>query len=91
MIDRFNDILPYLEQLPQESQEEIMAYIEVLIDALEREAIAHGRLRETLPEMPAMEPWSDPVGAWNDLPDTLLEDLDQLRHAVPPTPPIERI
>lgn len=91
MIDRLNDILPYLEQLPQESQEEIMTYIEVLIDAVEREAIAHGRLRETLPELPAVESWSDPGGAWNNLPDTLLEDLDQLRHATPPTPPIEQL
>ena len=32
---------------------------------------------------------SEPAGAWRDLPDTLLADLDQLRHASSPTPPVD--
>jgi len=33
--------------------------------------------------------WQDPFGAWSDLPDTMLDDLNQLRHASRPTPPLE--
>ena len=33
----------------------------------------------------------DPAGAWRDLPDSMLEELDQLRHASPPTPPLEHL
>jgi hypothetical protein len=40
-------------------------------------------------QIEAGEPWEDPAGAWRDLPDTLLEELDDLRHSSPPTPPIE--
>lgn len=91
MIDRLNDMLPHLEQLPAETQEEVMAYLEVLIEALERDAVARGRMRQTLPTIPQTEPWKDPVGALSDLPDTMLEELDQLRHVAPPTPPIEEL
>jgi len=91
MIDRFNDMLPHLQRLPAESQEEVMAYIEVLIEALERDAVARGYLRQTLPDLPATEPWVDPVGAWSDLPDTILEDFERLRHATPPTPPTDEL
>lgn len=38
MIDRLHDVLPYLEQLPPEIQEEAATYIEALAEALEREA-----------------------------------------------------
>ena len=91
MLDRLNDILPHLEHLPEESQEEALTYLAILVEALERDAIAHGRIRQILPELPQTEPWSDPVGAWSDLPDTMLEDLDRLRHATLPTPPIEEL
>lgn len=45
MIDRFNDILPHLERLPKETQEEILSYIEVLLDALEYDNVAQGHLQ----------------------------------------------
>ena len=32
--------------------------------------------------------WEDPAGAWGDLPDTVLEDLEQLRHSSSPTSPL---
>lgn len=86
MLHRFNDILPHLERLPAETQEEIMNYIEVLLDALELDAITHGHLPQALPTLPPTAAWSDPVGTWSDLPDTILEDLDQLRHTTPPRP-----
>ena len=31
------------------------------------------------------------AGAWSDLPETLVEELDQLRHASSPTPPLEEL
>jgi shikimate kinase / 3-dehydroquinate synthase len=42
-------------------------------------------------ELKPEEPWGDPAGAWSDLPDTLLEDLDQLRHASSPTSPLDEL
>lgn len=80
MIDRLNKILLQLEQLPTEAQEIVANYIEVLIETLERDATAY-----------ELSHWKDPVGTWSDLPDTMLGELDQLRHSVPPTPPIEQL
>lgn len=85
MIDRLQDMLPHIEQLPLETQEEVMAYLEVLLDALECDAVTHGYMQQTLPTIPLAEPWRDPVGAWRDLPDTMLEELEQLRHVTSPT------
>jgi hypothetical protein len=36
-----------------------------------------------------LEQWQDPAGAWSDLPDDMLEELDRLRHACPPTEELE--
>ncbi|MDQ6661074.1 MAG: hypothetical protein M3Z24_08925 [Chloroflexota bacterium] len=91
MIDRLHDVLPYLEHLPPEAQEEAATYIEALAEALDREAFVRGRTRSVSEEIEPLEPWKDPAGAWGDLPDTLLEELDQLRHANPPTPPLEHL
>lgn len=91
MIDRLHDVLPYLEQLPPEIQEEAATYIEALAEALEREAFVLGRIRSTQHELQTEEHWEDPAGAWRDLPDTMLEELDQIRHANPPTPPLEHL
>ena len=41
MIDRLSGILPHLEQLPTETQEIVATYIEVLIEALERDATTY--------------------------------------------------
>ena len=88
MIDRLQDVLPYLEHLPPEAQEEAATYIEALAEALEREAFVLGRSRSAPYERESVEQWEDPAGAWSDLPDTMLEELDRLRHASPPTPPL---
>ena len=42
-----------------------------------------------LHEVQTVEQWVDPVGSWSDLPETMLEDLDQIRHSSQPTPPLE--
>lgn len=91
MIDRLHDVLPYLEHLPPEAQEEAAIYIEALAEALERETFVPSRIRAVPHEMQPLEPWEDPAGAWRDLPDTLLEELDRLRHASSPTPPLEHL
>jgi len=80
MIDRLQDILPHLEQLPPEAQEEAATYIEALAEALEREAFAPGYVRPVPQERESIEDWEDPAGTWSDLPDDILEELDQLRH-----------
>lgn len=84
MIDRLQDVLPYLEQLPPEAQEEAATYIEALAQVLRK----HGTPNQTQ-ERQIEEPWEDPAGAWSDLPDTMLDELDMLRHASPPTRPLE--
>lgn len=88
MIDRLHDILPYLEHLPPEAQEEAANYIEALAETFERRGINREHF-SPIHRTQSIERWDDPAGAWRDLPDTMLEDLDQLRHATPPTPPLE--
>jgi hypothetical protein len=89
MIDHLQNVLPYLENLPPEAQEEAATYIAALAEALEFESLMSGHKRPARRKIEAEEPWEDPAGAWRDLPDTLLEDLDNLRHSSPPTPPID--
>ena len=89
MIDRLQDILPYLEHLPPEAQEEAATYIEALAEALGRRPFLSGHIQSVPHKRESLEQWEDPAGAWSDLPDTMLEELDQLRHANPPTPPLE--
>ena len=91
MIDRLQDVLPYLEQLPPEAQEEAATYIESLAEAFKHESLTPGRVQHTPHELQSAERWEDPAGAWHDLPDNMLEELDQLRHANPPTPPLEHL
>lgn len=89
MIDRLHNILPYLEHLPPEAQEEAATYIEALIEALKLGSTIHTQTRDVSSKEPTGVQWQDPFGAWSDLPDTMLDDLDQLRHASQPTPPLE--
>ncbi len=89
MIDRLHEVLPYLEHLSPEAQEEAASYIEALAEAFERADFVLGRIRRIPRKIEPAERWEDPAGAWSDLPDTMLDDLDQIRHASPPTPPLE--
>ena len=45
MIDRLQNVLPHLEHLPPEAQEEAATYIAALAEALEFESLAPGRKR----------------------------------------------
>jgi len=89
MIDSLHNVLSHLECLPPEAQEEAATYIAALTEALERKFFVLHGLYSVPPQIKSEEPWEDPTGAWYDLPDTLLEDLDQLRHASSPTPPLD--
>lgn len=89
MIDHVQNVLPYLEHLPPEAQEEAATYIAALTEALEFESLVPGHKRLAPQQIETVEQWEDPAGAWRDLPDTMLEELDDLRHSSPPTPPID--
>ena len=85
MIDHLQEVLPRLQHFPPEMQEEIANHIE----ALEQEVFAHDRMKE-FPQMASSEePWEDPAGSLSDLPDDMFEELDKIRHANPPSPPLE--
>ena len=85
MNDRLHEILPSLEHLPPEAQEEAATYIAALVEALQHTS----RLHRQASQEPVGVEWQDPFGAWSDLPDTMLDELDRLRHASQPTPPLE--
>ena len=89
MIDRLHDILPSLEHLPPEAQEEAATYIEALAEALQRASMLHKKTGVALSQEPVNVGWQDPFGAWGDLPDTMLDELDRLRHESQPTPPLD--
>jgi hypothetical protein len=89
MIDRLYKILPSLEHLPPEAQEEAATYIEALVESLQRSSKLHTQASTIPHQEPVNEEWQDPFGAWSDLPDTMLDELDRLRHASQPTPPLE--
>jgi hypothetical protein len=85
MIERLRDVLPNLEYLSPDDQEEAATYIEALVEALQLAA-----KRDVPPRKKSLgAQWEDPFGAWSDLPDTMLDELDRLRHMSPPTPPLE--
>ncbi len=88
MIDRLHDLLPSLEKLPPELQEEMATYIEALAETLQHTSITRTQFKNRSVQEQA--PWQDPFGAWNDLPDTMLDELERLRHSSPPTPPLEQ-
>jgi hypothetical protein len=91
MIDRLQHALPDMEQLPEATQEELAAQIETLLERLEppkqgqRGASLKAKKR-------TKKEWENPVGAWADMPDTvdeMFEAFDKIRHANPPSPPVE--
>jgi hypothetical protein len=89
MIDRLHDALPYLEHLPPEAQEEAATYIEALAEVLKHTSLIRTQAGEVSSQESTSVQWQDPFGAWSDLPDTMLDDLDRLRHSTQPTPPLD--
>ena len=82
MIERLQQVLTRIEQLPPEVQEEAAAQLEILTEAFE--AIPNAKTPRT------REKGRSLAGAWRDLTwDDEVEAFDRMRHATQPTPPIE--
>jgi hypothetical protein len=91
MIDRLQHELPDMEHLPEPAQEELAAQIEALLGQFgyrkrsQQGASSKARKR-------TKKEWENPVGAWADMPDTvdeMFEAFEKIRHANPPSPPVE--
>ena len=81
MIERFQQVLTRIEQLPPEVQEEAAAQLEILTESFEEIPNAKYRTREKGRSL---------AGAWRDVAwDDEVEAFDRMRHATQPTPPIE--
>lgn len=89
MIDRLHNALSGLEHLPPKAQEEAAIYIKALAEALRHTSGVDVGTKDVSGEEATGVQWQDPFGAWRDLPDTMLDELDQLRHSCQPTPPLE--
>jgi hypothetical protein len=82
-------VLLSLEHLPPEVQEEAATHIQALVEALRHTSAFYISAKDVPDEDVTNVQWQDPFGAWSDLPDTMLDELDQLRHISQPTPPLE--
>ena len=88
MIDRLQDALLDMEQLPEPAQEELAAQIEVLLERLESQKKGQGEASSQAKKSTKKE-WKNPVGAWADMPDPvdeMFEAFEKIRHANPPSP-----
>lgn len=82
MIERLQQVLTRLEQLPPEVQEEAAAQLELLTEAFE--VIPGTRTNSVSKKRRSL------AGVWRDLAwDDEVEAFDRMRHATEPTPPIE--
>ncbi len=82
MIERLQQVLSRIEQLPPEVQEEAAAQLEVLTEPFEE--ILDTKTNKTRKRGRSL------AGAWRDLAwDDEAEAFDRMRHATQPTPPIE--
>jgi hypothetical protein len=82
MIERLQQVLTRLEQLPPEVQEEAAAQLELLTEAFE--VIPTAKANRGQQKRRSL------AGAWRDLAwDDEVEAFDRMRHATQPTPPIE--
>ena len=82
MIERLQQVLTRLEQLPPEVQEEVAAQLEVLTEPFEETTKARVNKAQTKGRSLA--------GAWRDLDwDDETEAFERMRHATLPSSPIE--
>lgn len=81
MIERLQQALTRIEQLPPEVQEEVAAQLEALTEPFEE--ILNAKTSRTQERRSL-------AGAWRDLAwDDEAEAFDRIRHATQPSPPIE--
>jgi hypothetical protein len=82
MIERLQQALTRIEQLPPEIQEEAAAQLEILTEPFV--AIPNAQAKSTRGKGRSL------AGAWSDLAwDDEAEAFDRMRHATQPTPSIE--
>ncbi len=82
MIERLQQVLTRIEQLPPEAQEEVAAQLEVLTEPFEE--LLNAKTNSMRKKGRSL------AGAWRDLVwDEEAEAFDRMRHATLPTPPIE--
>jgi len=82
MIERLQQVLTWIEQLPPEVQEEAAAQLELLTETFKE--IPNAKMNRT------REKGRSLAGAWRDLAwDDEVEAFDRMRHTTQPTPPIE--
>jgi len=81
MIDRLNEALDRLQHLPQSEQEEVAEQLEELLTRIERRR-AQGQEQSTA--------WRKLIGVWAyDDVDQAYAELDRIRHANPPSSPLQ--
>jgi hypothetical protein len=91
MIDRLQQELSDMEQLPEPAQEELATQIEALLERLQYQKKGQ-RGASSRVEKSTKKEWKNPVGAWADMPDTvdeMFEAFEKIRHANPPSPLVE--
>ncbi|HZT98748.1 MAG TPA: hypothetical protein VFA10_03755 [Ktedonobacteraceae bacterium] len=82
MIERLQQVLTRIEQLPTEVQEEAAAQLELLTETFQ--VIPNAKTNS------AGKKGSSLAGVWRDIAwDDEVEAFDRMRHATEPTPPIE--
>ena len=82
MIERLQQVLTRIEQLPPEIQEEAAAQLEILAEPFE--AIPNEKTNSSRGKSRSL------AGAWRDIAwDDEAKAFDRMRHATQPTPPIE--
>ncbi len=82
MIERLQQVLTRIEQLPPEIQEEVAAQLEALTGPFEE--ILNAQMNRTREKSKSL------AGAWRDLAwDDEADAFDRMRHATQPTPLIE--
>ena len=81
MIDRLHEMMDRLQHLPPPEQEEVAAQLERLLARIERRR----------PKAPAPSTsWRQLIGVWaDDDVDEAFAELDRIRHANPPSAPLE--
>ena len=90
MIDRLQNALSSLEQLPPEAQEEAATYIEALVEALKLVSVIQSQVDQEAGQGLANIQWSDLLSALSNLPEVTSADLEQLQQLSQPTLPLEQ-
>jgi hypothetical protein len=81
MLDRLHEVLDRIQYLPQSEQEEVVEQIERLLARIERRRPKAQEHSTT---------WHKLIGVWaNDNVDQAYAELDRIRHANPPSPPLQ--